>query len=241
MTRYLRRYFLLWLLLALELNTSATGNKPAVLHKDSAAVTVKAFDTKTLKKYAEDEDFAYVKEKKEQPSAWNRFWMWLWALIIYAISNTFLGSVIFKYLLPGLALAGLIYVIMKAAGMDVAALFSRKAKKSDIPYYESLENIHEIDFDSEINNAIAQYNYRLAVRLLYLKCLKQLSDRELIKWQIDKTNSAYYYELSNPAQREMFGALTRRFEYVWYGDFGINEHIFNDINRMFGEFKQQLP
>ncbi|MEO6149489.1 MAG: DUF4129 domain-containing protein [Mucilaginibacter sp.] len=242
MNRHLYRYITICLCLLLCVTAFGAGKKkPAVLRKDTSSVTIKTLDAKALEKYADESEFAYSKAEKEKPSLWARFWAWVWALIAYLIGGTPVGSIIFRYVLPGLAIAGLIYIILKTAGMDVAGLFRRGAKKTMLPYNESLENIHEIDFDSEIDNAVAQHNYRLAVRLLYLKCLKQLSDKDLIKWQIDKTNSAYYYELSNPAHRDIFGSLTRRFEYVWYGDFGIDEHIFNDINRMFGQFKQQLP
>ena len=113
------------------------------------------------------------------------------------------------------------------------------ARKVEVPYSESLENIHEINFDEEIEKAVALHNYRLAVRLLYLKCLKQLSDRNLIQWKIDKTNSAYIYELSDPNQRQTFSRLTRQFEFVWYGNFAIDQQAFGNINQMFQDFKKQ--
>jgi hypothetical protein len=119
-------------------------------------------------------------------------------------------------------------------------LWRGEAAKVAVPYSESLEDIHGINFDAEVEKALAQHNYRLAVRLLYLKCLKQLSDKNLIQWEIDKTNTAYLYELKNNEQRQIFGLLTSRFEYVWYGNFPINKQAFSDIDLLFQNFKKQL-
>ncbi len=105
-------------------------------------------------------------------------------------------------------------------------IFRRKSLSANLPYSESLENIHEIDFDAEIEKAVSQHNYRLAVRMLYLKCLKQLSDATLIKWQPEKTNSAYINELNDVVKRTAFKLLTRQFEYVWYGEFAIDGSTF---------------
>ena len=207
-----------------------------VLRTDSSAVSVKKFDEQALSKYLDDPEFNYVEGKAPQPGLLELFWLWFWSLLGNAVTN---GGIV-QYILIGLGVAGLIYVIIKAAGIDMAGLFRRGARKTSLPYTESLENIHEINFDGEIDTAVSQRNFRLAVRLLYLKCLKQLSDRELIHWQIDKTNTAYYYELSNPGQREAFGELTRRFEYIWYGEWVIDEQTFGRVNQSFQQFKNYL-
>ena len=113
-------------------------------------------------------------------------------------------------------------------------------KNIDIPYSESLENIHQITFDEEIEKALGQRNYRLAIRLLYLSTLKQLNDANFIQWQVDKTNSAYVNELTDAERRQSFSVLTRQFEYVWYGDFFIDGPSFQNINALFQDFKQLL-
>jgi len=145
-----------------------------------------------------------------------------------------------KYLFISLGVAAIVFIILKLAGVDVRGLIKRKPVDAGIPFTETLENIHEIDFDLNIDQAIVQHNYRLAVRLLYLKALKQLSDAQLIHWQIDKTNAAYVNELTNPDQREAFAVLTRQFEFVWYGEFAINNQAFQNIRTLFSNFKQTL-
>jgi hypothetical protein len=119
-------------------------------------------------------------------------------------------------------------------------LFDKDSPQGALPYQETLENIHEINFDDDIESALAQRNFKLAVRLLYLRSLKQLNDAGLIQWQIEKTNSVYVDELSNPNQRQTFSILTRQFEYIWYGNFPIDEQAFRNINTLFQDFKQIL-
>ena len=147
---------------------------------------------------------------------------------------------IIKYIFIAAGLAAIVLLVFKLAGIDMLHIFRRRSMQAEVPYSESLENIHEINFDAEIEKAIAQHNYRLAVRMLYLRCLKQLSDADLIKWQIDKTNSTYINELNNTEQRKVFKTLTLQFEYVWYGEFIIDAAVFKNINTLFQDFKKSI-
>src|SRR6202012_2134139 len=175
-------------------------------------------------------------------------WRWIWETLFGWMRHahadgTWLGFflTLLKYLIYIGLFAVVVFVVIKSIGIDPVSLFRRGAKKIAIPYSESIEDINAIDFDDELEKAIAQNNYRLAVRLLYLRSLKQLSDLQLIHWQIDKTNSTYVNELADPSQRQVFSLITRQFEYVWYGNFSIDKQAFVNISQLFQDFKQQLP
>jgi hypothetical protein len=214
---------------------------PAVLRVDTSKIRIAHFNESALNKFKADKDFNYTDGAMAgQPSLWERFWSWLWATLFGWLRHVPYSGVVIKYLLFALAIGLLVYVISKSLGIDPVRIWRGEARKVDVPYSESLENIHEINFDSEIEKAIAQNNYRLAVRLLYLRCLKQLSDTQLIHWQIDKTNSAYIHELTNADQKQTFKLITRQFEYVWYGNFAIDKQAFNNIDMLFQDFKKQL-
>ena len=105
---------------------------------------------------------------------------------------------------------------------------------------ETLENIHEIDFSEQIAIALQNKNYRLVVRLLYLQTLKQLSDKNLIDWQPEKTNQTYVSELKQQPYHQQFVSLTNQFEYIWYGEFYIDENTFQPIYQSFQEFNTQM-
>ncbi|SDF33310.1 protein of unknown function [Mucilaginibacter pineti] len=218
---------------------AAVKKTPARLQKDSSTVVVKGFNDKALNKYHSSESFNYEGPGLSEPSAWDRFWAWFWNTLFRKVGGPVIGNIL-KYGFVALAIGLLVFIIFKLTGMDGMRLWQGQVRKANLAYTESLENIHEIDFDTELEKAIALHNYRLAVRLLYLKCLKQLNDEELIRWQIDKTNSIYVYELNDPSLRQAFLLLTRQFEYVWYGGFTVDGDAFKSINQLFQNFKKQL-
>ncbi len=216
-----------------------------VLRTDSTKVQLREFNADSLKLYTKSNDFKYDDGVAPEASLWSRFWHWFWNLLSRIFDGATFGHWPFykfiEYALLIAAVGFLVYVVFKILGIDIVSLFTGRSKTIEIPYAESLENIHEINFDDEIEKAIASRNYRLAVRLLYLRSLKQLSDAQLIHWQIEKTNSAYINELSDSTQRQDFSLLTRQFEYVWYGDFFIDGQAFQNINTLFQDFKRLLP
>jgi hypothetical protein len=223
--------------------------KPATLVLDTSNVAVRHFSEAALAKYRSQPEFQYH-ETEVSTSVWKRFFRWLWnwlrgfqikpikghpsTTVLYVILT------ILKYAVLLAAAGAIVYFVFKMAGVDMSFLFRRRSKAVPIPYTESLENIHDINFDNAIEEAINKHNYRLAVRLLYLKCLKQLSDASLIKWQPEKTNNSYLNELADADQKVIFNSLTRRFEYVWYGEFPIDGQTFNRINLQFQEFKSKI-
>ncbi len=223
-----------------------TKTAKAILKADSSALNIRQFNQDSLKAYSKKPEFQY-KEAAQDISWWDRFWRGFWDWIAHLFSfNTkkLTASALFwqivKILFLLLGAAALIVFILKAAGIDVKNLFSRKSTNAPIPYSEFFEDINTIDFDTEIENAVAKHNYRFAVRLQYLKCLKQLSDADLIDWQIDKTNNVYINELINSEQRSIFKILTYQFEYIWYGEFVINAAVYNRISGSFHDFNKQI-
>ena len=133
----------------------------------------------------------------------------------------------------------IVFIILKLIGVDFDGLFKKKSKYN-IPYQTVQEDIHQIDFNEAIAEAVLQKNFRLAVRLYYLKALKELSDAGLIHWQINKTNQSYVYELQSSQLNASFNQVTRQFEYTWYGDFPIDEAHFLEIRDSFLTFSNQI-
>ena len=55
-----------------------------------------------------------------------------------------------------------------------------------------------------ISEAESNNNYRLAIRYYYLWLLKGLSEKEIIDYDPEKTNSDYQYEIKTPEISEQF-------------------------------------
>jgi hypothetical protein len=212
----------------------------AILRTDNLAVNIRPFNNAAVNKYKQMPEFKY--DSITPDSLWTRFWRWFWQWIENLFSNKKSGHAqaapFVKYLVLGLAVCFLVHLVTKATG--VINIFSKPPMQINVPYTALLENIDTIKFDEEIEKVVALGNYRLAVRLLYLSCLKQMNDKQLIKWQPEKTNLAYINELNDGRRKQSFGTLTRQFEYVWYGNFPLDRQSYQNVNLLFVDFKKTL-
>ncbi|WP_316835675.1 hypothetical protein [Pedobacter nutrimenti] len=203
------------------------------LKSDTTQIVWRRFDGEQLRAYSKEKAFIYDDAVPSQ-SLWNRFWRWFWALLEHILGNK--ATVPFVKFFFIMASTGLVvFVVLKLIGADLK-IFSRRSKSIEVPYSESDDNIHEINFTEEIDKAISLGNYRIAVRLLYLKSLKKLSDSGQIDWKPGKTNQIYIGEIQDLEKRKQFTLLTHQFEYIWYGEFFINKDNFGLIKQGFDQF-----
>lgn len=229
--------FLFFFISISAFSASLPEHKPVnniALKNDTTAISVRSFDLQKIKEYSGQKEFRYDDITPINTSWWDRFWAWFWDLLNGAFKNKYSGGFI-KYLVIFIVVGLVVFAVFKLIGLDLK-IFTTKSKSIDVPYNESLENIHEINFNEEIEKAVANGNYRLAVRLSYLRSLKLLNDKELINWQPEKTNQAYINEIIDPDRKEQFTVLTRQFEYIWYGEFFIDRESFIAVKGSFERF-----
>jgi hypothetical protein len=209
------------------------------LRTDTGKITIRTFDQQKLAAYRKQNEFIYQELSPLDTSLWDRFWRWVWSWLGHrkGISKQSTSSPLIKYTVIAVLVALLVFLAFKITGLDLK-IFSRRSKSVDIPYSESLDNIHEINFDEELTKAIAASNYRLAVRLFYLNALKWINDQNLIDWQPEKTNQIYVSEITDPRKKQLFTLLTTQFEYIWYGEFFIDEQHFNRVRADFDQFNK---
>ena len=120
-------------------------------------------------------------------------------------------------------------------------MFIKKNTTADkLDYEVSEEDLHGLDFDTLIAECSERKDYRKAVRLWYLKVLKELTDRELIDWKGNKTNYDYHNELQNTHFYQPFGDVSFLYEYTWYGNFGISKTMFDSISGKFRNFSNYI-
>jgi hypothetical protein len=132
----------------------------------------------------------------------------------------------------------LLYFIIKfLVGKDGNLFFGKKNKKVDINAEELHENIHEINFPESIGKLEREGDYRSAVRYQFLFILKKLSDKKQINWNPEKTNKDYASELKNGNLKNEFSGLSYIFDYVWYGEFSIDEQSYLKFKNQYQAFK----
>ncbi len=200
------------------------------------------FDAETLNDFRNNSDYLYDRTPPSSTTMWDDFLRWLsdisqdWLPNSKAINSVF---DILQYLLVILLLFVLLSVIFKLNFSHL--FFKRSAKSRKRMRYEVLdENIHALNFSALIADAVAQTRYRKAIRLYYLQALKQLTDRKLIDWQINKTNHEYLNELRSTNLHQAFDRLTFIFDYTWYGNFSLSPSDFKDIETKFRHFEQSI-
>lgn len=129
------------------------------------------------------------------------------------------------------------FIINYLISKDGNFIFGKKNKKLNLQNNELNENIHEIDFPKNISDAEFKKDFRSAIRYQYLFVLKKLSDKKLIEWNFEKTNKDYVNEFKNSNLKDDFKNLSYIFDYVWYGEFEIEQEGYRNFKRQFDEFK----
>jgi hypothetical protein len=179
-----------------------------------------------------DDDFAYAnalirRNEPKTPDAnytplAERVWFrtLIWAIIIAAFAGV---------------------IIWYLAGSRVL-VFGKKDKKiaADDTNETMPEDIFAINYQKEIDKAALAGNYRLAVRLMFLRLLKNLSERNLITYKQDRTNFDYLLQLHPTRYYKDFFRITRNYEYSWYGKFEMDETTYGVIKNDFNLFTQSF-
>jgi len=102
-----------------------------------------------------------------------------------------------------------------------------------------IENIEEIDAVTGYDQALADGNYRLALRMQFIKVLQTLSAKDFIQWKPDKTNRHYIRETSGKDIHHTFRSLAQTYEWVWYGNSAIGKETFDQLNPKFETFNNK--
>lgn len=227
-----------------------------ILQTDSLVIEattsyIRYFDGEKLNQYKVRNEFQYANNEERQnrfreylKNLFAKFMKWLFSFFTEAAYNKEIGGIIYqvlKYLFWGVFTVFLIYGVLKLLGLDFASLFYKTADvKPSIQFTNIEEDIHEIDFSKDIEETVTNKNYRYAIRLYYLKTLKLLSDKELIKWQKDKTNSDYVFEVTKTKFSDDFKDITKLFNYSWYGEVLFNAGTFGIAQQNFITFFDKL-
>ncbi|RXK86337.1 DUF4129 domain-containing protein [Filimonas effusa] len=102
------------------------------------------------------------------------------------------------------------------------------------------DNIFALKYNELLQKALKDQDYRLAVRILYLKTLRQLSDKGLIRFQPEYTNIDYLVQLRGGGNYDEFARITRHYEYVWYGRFEVSRDLYERISQDFITVQNKL-
>ncbi|WP_372745882.1 DUF4129 domain-containing protein [Lutibacter sp.] len=243
----MKKLFFLIGFLVISLSCFAQSDSLTV-QKDQEIITQKKFNKSNIDKYKADKDFDYTEivEVKE-PTILDRILNWIgrqimrfleWIFGVESAKGIFKTILqILPYIVAGLVLFLLLKFFLK---VNSNALVSNANNKSAVTITEEEELIKNKDLSKLILQAFQNKNYRLAVRYYYLQLLKQLEERELIVWEQQKTNEDFSKEIKDLNLNKSFVKLTRLYDFVWYGNFEINELEFTKAVSDFESVTKQL-
>ena len=213
------------------------------LNVDTSEITPRHFDN--LKEKYNDDDYIYERTA-EKSGWWSRFKQWLSDKFqrLFNIQNAGQASKMTDLAIKigGVLLFVLvIYFIFRAiVNKEGAWVFGKSSDKSIIPVTDIETNIHATDFKQLITEAESNSNFRLAIRYYYLWLLKKLSAAEIIHYDVEKTNNDYRNEIVAPKVKEEFAYTSYLYNYIWYGEFDVNDEQFNKAKRAFEKFLNSI-
>ncbi len=105
---------------------------------------------------------------------------------------------------------------------------------------EEIEDIEDIDTDAEYKRAVADGNYKLAIRMQFIKILQILTQKEIIEWQNEKTNRDYIREIKDRETKTTFRRNSNYYEKAWYGDEEITYNNFRSIDQNLTDFINKI-
>lgn len=198
---------------------------------DSFRVQQRHVPDSLAKEMREDDDFWYANTyiKKEEPVIKKPDYVPLGR-------RPWVQTLLWLIIIGGFAAAIMWYLASNKVG-----LFRRKNINSSADVSDEIpEDIFAINYQREIDKAAGQDNYRLAVRLMFLRLLKNLAEKNIIQYKQDRTNFDYLIQLQPTVYYNSFFRITRNYEYSWYGQFDVSEDAYKIIRSDFDQFDRQL-
>lgn len=148
----------------------------------------------------------------------------------------------FKVLVWVLIGGAFIAIIILFLSSSNISLFRKKQEEAGKTEEEGEfgEDIFSMDHEREIRRAEEQGDLRRAIRYLYLRTLRDLAQKDLIRYRHESTDSDYLRQLAQTGYYRDFGRLTRHFQYAWYGKFTVEQPLYRMIGEEFTNFKKRL-
>ena len=221
-----------------EVDSLAIRSKENTAYYNISKPKEKKFEVNFQTKYKSDAYNYQPKLENKQLSAWEKFKKKISDFFSRLFSFSDNGKVfstleiIMKIL--GFAIIGfVIFVIIKLIiNKEGGWVFGRKNKKLAVGKMAE-DNIHFINFKDEIATSKLNNDYRIATRYYYLWLLKSLSDKSIIDWDIEKTNTDYVAEINNLELKKEFEFLSYIYDYCWYGEFELTSENFEKAENHF--------
>ncbi|MBS3915084.1 MAG: hypothetical protein KG003_11325 [Bacteroidetes bacterium] len=138
-----------------------------------------------------------------------------------------------------LLVALVVFIMLKLNKSDVEVQKNMSFNGALPPELEGLD-LHVTEVEDLLGNAIKRGDFRMALRLLYIKNLQILIQKGHVKLGLQKTNGEYVRELRNEEIRQNWRGLTRDFEWFWYGELQPDKTHFSELRKVNEDFYNKV-
>lgn len=153
--------------------------------------------------------------------------------------NDFFSGTAIRTITYSLLIAFFLFVIYRLVVVNKLFLFYSSSKTKAVNSGDAVD-IDDDNLDEKIKKAVDAKDRRMAVRYMYLKALRLLNDKQWIRFHADATNYEYVNQMSGHKLASEFGFLTRVYDYMWYGEFTLNDEQFDLVHKNFSHFYNAL-
>jgi len=108
--------------------------------------------------------------------------------------------------------------------------------------FEDVEptQIPKSELELLLEKALKENDFRSAIRIYFIFIIKDLSEKEWIRWEKKKTNFSYLIEMRNKPQYNSFNETVSIYELVWYGNYTIKKEDYKNIEPQFKSLLNSL-
>ncbi|MCT4615062.1 MAG: hypothetical protein N4A49_09340 [Marinifilaceae bacterium] len=199
--------------------------------EEKEIIVERTIDLKSIEKFKSQKDFQYEIDNIEEPSFLQKFIKNIISKISQLLGDT---SIDLKWLWEAR------YYFYFAIILILVLIVIRKSNKKLFkkPEHESFEIIEKIDQENW-NQKIEFYeqtnDFKNALRCILFSSLEILDSNKHIKWQIDKTNTEYYYEIKDKTIRNNFSQIYTYYNTIWYGGFAFETQKYITVKQSMNE------
>ncbi len=210
------------------------------LPHDNQQIEARSVKEQSIDALRDKPEYQYNVVMPEEPSLWDEIRFWLMQKLFSPIGDE--GSITpFTLIGYGLILLALVLLVRVLMGGAFFGLFGRRDKSTGIDYTTGAEeDIHSMSLEEMLREALAQQNYRSAVRYRFLMLLRELARQDKISWRREKTNSRYLAEIQDPELKQMFRKAAWWFDLAWYGEWSLTADDEAQIAQVFRDCMARL-
>jgi len=235
----LLKKFILYFILVISIGSDRASDSARVSLIDSSVLKFIRPDSVLEKKVFDDPKMKYDRDVQYEPGLLDRFMDWL-SELLFGNNNNENIEFTRTLIIWAVIIFCVILVIWLLWRSDLSRLVRPESKLTTFNFNEITDDLSTINFDKMIDEALRNNDFRTAIRWNYLKCLFLLEKGGHLMFQPSKTNIDYLNDLRKSDFLSEFKAVSRIYDYVWYGKFTVDQSKYTELKREFSSFESHL-